>query len=193
MDKRELALELFEIQAIKFGSFILKSGLTSPIYLDLRLIISYPALLRRISEMLWQIAEPLSFDLVCGVPYTALPLATSLSTSHDIPMILRRKEAKNYGTKKMVEGVFHAGQICLIIEDVITTGSSILETCVSLRAEGLTARDALIIIDREQGAKAQLQLHGIQAHPLLTLSELISHLHDAGKIDRAVFEQIPTR
>src|SRR5690348_14009388 len=102
MDKQSLALQLFEIGAIKLGSFTLKSGQTSNLYLDLRLIISYPELLRTISEWLWEKAGGLSFDLVCGVPYTALPLATCLSTSHNIPMILRRKEAKNYGTKKMV-------------------------------------------------------------------------------------------
>ncbi len=187
MDSQTLALELFEIQAVKFGSFTLKSGQISPIYLDLRLIISYPALLSRISEMLWEKAAQLSFDLVCGVPYTALPLATCLSVAHDVPMILRRKEVKDYGTKKRIEGVYEAGQTCLIIEDVITSGGSILETCQSLKDEGLVVKDAIVIVDRQQGAKANLEAHGIHAHALITLTELVTLLYDAEKIDRTLF------
>ncbi len=187
MNNQELALELFEIQAIKFGSFTLKSGVTSPIYLDLRLIISYPGLLNRISEMLWERAATCAFDLVCGVPYTALPLATCLSVMHDVPMILRRKEVKDYGTKKRIEGVFQPGQTCLIIEDVITSGGSILETCQSLKEEGLVVNDAIVIVDREQGAKANLAAQGIRAQALIKLSEIVTMLYDAEKIDRTLF------
>jgi uridine monophosphate synthetase len=184
----DLALELFEIQAVKFGSFTLKSGAISPIYLDLRVIISFPALLKRISEMLWEKAKSLDFDLVCGVPYTALPLATCFSTEHEVPMILRRKEVKDYGTKKRIEGVFEKGQTCLILEDVMTTGSSILETRASLHEEGLVVRDAVLIIDRQQGGKEHLFEKGIHAHALMTLSELVKVLYDAGKIDKSLFE-----
>ncbi|MBI2742728.1 MAG: orotate phosphoribosyltransferase [Chlamydiales bacterium] len=188
MNTRQLALALFEIQAIKFGSFTLKSGLESPIYLDLRLIISFPSLLKEISEMMWKKAENLSFDLVCGVPYTALPLATCLSVLHDVPMILRRKEVKEYGTKKRIEGVFEQGQSCLILEDVITTGSSILETCHSLSEEGLQVKDAIVIVDRQQGARTHLQEKGIRTHSLTTLSELVNLLYDSQKIDRQLFQ-----
>lgn len=188
MDKRELAIELFEIQAIKFGSFTLKSGLHSPVYLDLRLIISFPKLLSRIAEMMWQKASSLSFDLVCGVPYTALPIATCFSTAHEVPMILRRKEAKDYGTKKRIEGVYQKGESCLILEDVMTTGSSILETAASLKEEGLLVRDAILVVDREQGGKEKLAAEGIRAHALTTLSELATLLFDAGKIDKNVLQ-----
>ncbi len=186
MNSQDLAVELFEIQAIKFGSFTLKSGLHSPIYLDLRLIISYPGLLTRIAEMMWEKASSLDFDLVCGVPYTALPLATCFSTAHEIPMILRRKETKDYGTKKRVEGVYQKGESCLILEDVMTTGSSILETMTSLREEGLIVRDAIVVVDRQQGGKEKLNTQGIHAHALTTLSEVATSLYDAGKIDKNV-------
>lgn len=187
MNNEELALALFEIQAVKFGSFTLKSGAQSPIYLDLRQIISSPSLLKEISEMMWKKTQRLTFDLVCGVPYTALPLATCVSVLHDIPMILKRKEVKDYGTKKRVEGLFEAGQTCLILEDVITTGGSIIETCQTLKEEGLKVTDAIVIVDRQQGARAHLEEKGIHVQSLTTLTELVSLLYDADKIDRALF------
>ncbi|MFI5333569.1 MAG: orotate phosphoribosyltransferase [Chlamydiales bacterium] len=186
MLNRELALRLFEIGMVKFGSFTLKSGLHSPVYLDLRLVISYPELLSKIAEMMWKRAEELSFQRVCGVPYTALPIATCFSVSHEIPMLLRRKEVKEYGTKKQIEGVFQKGETCLILEDVMTTGSSILETAESLQKEGLIVRDAVLIIDREQGGRERLNTQGIQTHSLLTLAELATYLYEANKINQNV-------
>ncbi len=80
--------------------------------------------------------QNIEYKQICGVPYTALPIATLLSIKQQKPMLIRRKEAKSYGTKKLIEGKFNAGDSCLIIEDIITSGSSILETVSDLRAEG---------------------------------------------------------
>lgn len=177
-----LILNLYEIEAVKFGDFTLKSGIQSPIYIDLRVIISYPRILKQISALLWEKIKPLPHDLLCGVPYTALPIATALSIAHDIPMVMRRKESKDYGTKKMIEGVFKPGQTCLIIEDIITSGASILETAEPLQKEGLAIADAIVVLNREQGGQKKIEAKGIRLHALLTISDLVATLQASEKI-----------
>lgn len=81
--------------------------------------------------------KSVEFKHLCGVPYTALPIATILSVRGNYPMLIRRKEAKAYGTKKLIEGKYDAGDVCLIIEDVVTSGLSVMETVNDLRNEGI--------------------------------------------------------
>lgn len=175
MSKQTLIFSLYQIGAIQFGEFTLKSGQTSSIYINLRKIISYPDILRTISTVIWESVHQCQFDLVCGVPYTALPIATCLSLDHNVPMIIRRKEKKEYGTKQLIEGVFEPGQHCLIIEDIITTGGSIMETATDLTQTGLKVTDVVALIDREQGGKENLS-RLYKTHTILTLSEILQTL-----------------
>lgn len=173
MNKQELIHALVDIHVIKFGEFTLRSGEISPIYIDLRAIISYPHLLRAVSNALWDSIKQLNPSLLCGVPYTALPFATCISLDQNLPMLMCRKEAKEYGTKKLIEGIFKHDENCLIIEDVVTTGGSVLKIADTLKKAGLQVTDIVVLVDRQQGGRENITTAGYQLHSVYTLDELI--------------------
>jgi orotate phosphoribosyltransferase len=187
---QNLTISLYNIGAIKFGEFKLKSGIMSPIYIDLRLIVSYPNILKKVAEAMWEKIKNLDFELICGVPYTALPIATAISILYEKPMIMRRKEIKEYGTKKIIEGFFTENQKCLVVEDLITSGSSILETTEPLEKEGLNVKDIIVLIDREQGGKNIMKEKGYNIYSVITISEMLEILKDANKLDTQTVEKV---
>uniref|UniRef100_I3J8H7 Uridine 5'-monophosphate synthase n=1 Tax=Oreochromis niloticus TaxID=8128 RepID=I3J8H7_ORENI len=164
-----LILKLHDVNGVKFGEYKLKSGLL--IY-------------ERVQE------EGLQFHSVCGAPYTALPLATVICSQHELPMVIRRKEAKDYGTKRLVEGSFRQGDTCLIIEDTVTSGTSILETAEVLCKEGLKVTDAVVLMDREQGGVEMLASKGIKLHPIISISQLLRVLQAAERIDAQTAQSV---
>lgn len=189
---KECVIKIFDIGAVKFGTFTLKSQQVAPIYVDLRMIISCPPLVKMMGDLLWQKTTGLTFDQLVGVPYTALPLTSYLSLEHTIPMLMKRKEAKNYGTKKLIEGIYKKKDHCLIIEDVVTSGASLLETAESLEAEGLIVTDMIAFLDREQGGKRRIEKKGYHLHCVTSLSEMLTLLCEAGKVTAVIKEEVLT-
>jgi uridine monophosphate synthetase len=173
---------LLEAGCIKFGEFTLKSGLKSPIYIDLRQIITYPALLRQIGEAYLPLIRTLQFDRLAGLPYAAIPIATAVSLAGNYPMIYPRKEVKTYGTKAEIEGEFHAGETALIIDDLATTGGSKFEAIEKLTGAGLVVRDVVVLVDRQSGAKESLEQAGYALHAVLTISQMLDYWESTGKV-----------
>eukprot|EP01122_Echinamoeba_exundans_P001242 TRINITY_DN1124_c0_g1_i1.p1 TRINITY_DN1124_c0_g1~~TRINITY_DN1124_c0_g1_i1.p1 ORF type:complete len:485 (+),score=72.42 TRINITY_DN1124_c0_g1_i1:28-1482(+) len=181
---RHLVLRINEIGAVKFGQFKLKTGVVSPIYFDLRVLVSFPDILSLAVDIIWKRlqASSRSSDFVCGVPYTALPIASVLSVKYSLPMVVCRKERKEYGTGKDIEGVFLEGQKCAVIEDVVTSGLSVMEAVGKLHSAGLKVDTVVAFLDREQGARQNLESKGLNLITVITASQLLSILEGAGKI-----------
>lgn len=188
--KKDFFLEAYQLEFIKFGRFTLKSGLESPFYVDLRPLASDPKILQNLAQQLLSILPESSLDLICGVPYAALPMATAMSIQSGIPLIIKRKEAKSYGTKKLIEGIFEKGQSCLLVEDVITSGESLLETLQEVENEGLKVSDIVVVLDREQGGKQILEEKGYRVHTLFTISEAVEILREVGKLEDDEIQRI---
>lgn len=187
--KKDIALSLHDIGAVKFGEFILKSGIKSPIYIDLRLLISYPSVLKMISQAMIEVAKKLKFDVVAGIPYTALPIATVISVEQDWPMVYARKEVKDYGTKKKIEGVFKEGDTALIIDDLITTGDSKFETVEPFEASGLKIKDFIVLVDREQGGGRLLEERGYKLHSIIGINEILDILKKEGRLEEGNYKK----
>lgn len=179
-----LADGLLEAGCIKFGEFTLKSGLISPIYIDLRRIISYPKLLEQVGAAYLPVLADLKFDRLAGLPYAAIPIATVISLQGQFPMIYPRKEAKTYGTKAEIEGEYHPGETAVVIDDLATTGGSKFEAIEKLTAAGLVVRDVVVLVDRQSGAKEALTGAGFAFHAVLTISDLLDFWEKTGKVEK---------
>ncbi|WP_336716363.1 orotidine-5'-phosphate decarboxylase [Chryseobacterium mucoviscidosis] len=180
--KKEFFLECYKLGIIKFGRFTLKSGIESPFYVDLRPLASDPKILKNLANYLLDMLPLDNFDLICGVPYAALPMATAMSLESYIPLIIKRKEAKNYGTKKLIEGIYQKGQNCLLVEDVITSGKSLIETIAEVEQEDIKVADIVVVLDREQGGKELLESRGYKVHTLFNISEVCTILRENGEL-----------
>ncbi|MBI3243793.1 MAG: orotidine-5'-phosphate decarboxylase [Chloroflexi bacterium] len=184
-----LASDLISSQCIRFGQFTLKSGQTSPIYLDLRRLVSHPAILRRAAQAYTKILRGLEFDRLVGIPYAALPIATAIALEMGRPLIYPRREVKEYGTKAGIEGDFNAGETAVVIDDLATTGETKIETIQRLEAAGLKVRDIVVLIDREQGAGSYLKARGYNYHAVAGLRSLLDEWRRSGAISEAQFEE----
>ena len=177
-----LADGLLDAGCIKFGQFTLKSGLISPIYIDLRQLVSFPKLLNQVAKAYLPILTGLSFDRLAGLPYAALPIATAISIHGGWPLIYPRKEVKTYGTKAEIEGIYLKGERIVVIDDLATTGGSKFEAIEKLTSEGLMVEDVVVLIDRQSGADKALIDAGYKLHSVTTLTKLLDYYEMSGKV-----------
>ena len=150
--------ELIEKNCIKIGNFTLKNGETSKYYFDMKNIISYPSLLKSVGDQIYKKLG--DFDIICGIPYGGLPIATYISTRYNKPLIFIRDKLKDYGTQKQIEGEFKKSDKCVIIDDVITTGKS-LQNAIDILKDKITIVDTIVIFDRQQGHNCSMPIKSL--------------------------------
>lgn len=182
-------MDLHTVDAIKFGEYKLKSGIVSPYYFDFRILVSYPHLLEVASDVFWEKLRVMYLDVIVGVPYTGIPIATAVCVGHRQTMIFVRKEAKDYGTRKLVEGVYHSGQVAVIVDDVITNGESKLETIRPLEEAGLTVQDIVVLVDREQGGVELLRHQGYRCQTIFKVDQIFDLLLEHKRVPRKIIQQ----
>ena len=173
MMKMEDALR--ECGALKFGDFTLASGAKSAYYIDIKKASTNPEVLKLIAELM---AEELrdsgiKVDRIAGVVLGSVPLAAALALETGIPYVMIRKEKKDHGTGKLIEGDLNIGDKVLVVEDVITSAGSSITAIEVLRREGAIVEDVFSVIDRESGGMDNLKQIGVTLHPLVKASVLM--------------------
>jgi orotate phosphoribosyltransferase/uridine monophosphate synthetase len=186
-----LAEELWNLNAIEFGDFTLgRTAVHSPMYINVRRLISNPRALSRCAGIIRDELEALMamrhrhvhpFSLVAGVPFGGLHLATAYSLAVNVPMIYIHPPSTEKAN--VIEGLYSRDQVCLIIDDLITGGGSILQTAATLAEAGLVVKDAVTLIDRQEGGRAALKAAGINLVSILTLEQIANYLMSAGHIE----------
>jgi orotate phosphoribosyltransferase/uridine monophosphate synthetase len=185
-----LADTLWRLGAVQFGDFTLgRTTVNSPIYVNLRLLIAHPTALARSAQILLNELSTLQsmrnpqiepFDVVCGIPFGGLLVAEAFSLTAKVPLVYLHPRKDDLETD--VEGIYHPSQTALIMDDLITGGSSINVTANRLRDEGLFVRDAVVLFDRQSGGRSSLTTNGIRVVAVLTFEVLLTYLHSTGKI-----------
>lgn len=177
-----LVLTLHDIGAVRFGRFELHSGRKSPIYIDLRLLASFPDALREAAAAYRHRLKTLTFDRIAATPLAGLPIGTAICLDMNLPLIYPRKTIKGYGTGKQIEGQWEIGQTAVVVDDLITSGDSLLKGITFLKAAGLRVNEAVVLIDREQGGREALQEQGYRLHSLMTIGQLLAVLESKERI-----------
>ena len=177
-----LADDLLQTGCVRFGQFTLKSGETTPIYIDLRQLVSHPHLLAEVSAAYLPILRRLTFDRIAALPYAALPIATTLSLQSGWPFVFPRKEARSYGSRAEIEGKYNTGETVVVINDIAGSGMSKFEAISKLVDSGMVVQDVVVLIDRQLGAAEALAEEGITLHSVLTLTSLLDYWGVTGRV-----------
>ena len=171
----KMSQALVDCGALQFGDFTLASGAKSSYYIDIKRASTDPKVLKLIAQLMAEnLAESgLKVDRIAGVVLGSVPLAAALSLETGIPYIMIRKEKKDHGTGKLIEGILNEGDTVLVVEDVITSAGSSITAIGTLREAGAKVENVYSVIDREAGGADNLKEIGIQLTPLVRASELL--------------------
>ena len=196
LDNLWLAQTLFDLGGVQFGNFtVSESAVSSPVFVNPKVLISNPTALRVASKLMQQeinLAQSLRrarahpFAVVAGVPVGGLLLATAFSLETNIPMIYARVRPEGTG-KRGIEGRFNIGDAALIIDDLITRGSSVLETAELLEENSLKVKDVIVLVDREHGATERLRRRGYNLISILKLDIMLNHYMSRGLISEETY------
>jgi orotate phosphoribosyltransferase len=184
IDNLWLARTLHHLGAVHFGDFSLgRSTVHSPIYIDLKVMLGDPTVLRSAARLIQQetrfgqsLRKPKVgwFDVVAGVPFGGLHLATAFSLETNTPLTYARRPKEDDETSHVIEGARNPGLAALIVDDLVTGGRSILETAGLFRQEGLQVQDVIVLVDRDQGAAERLKQHGLHLISILKLPVMLN-------------------
>jgi orotate phosphoribosyltransferase len=191
---KQVGILLIKNHAIKFGDYILASGKRSPYYIDLRLTISSPITMDWIANALTRIIQNEigkdKIDRILGVPTAGIPFATVVSQKLGIPLIYYRQARKEHGVRKKVEGILERNDRILVIDDLITTGESVIEAAEVVRDQGGVVNELVVLLDREQGGQQKLRSSRIEPHVLFKISDAMRWLHAVGLIEDDTYETV---
>ena len=186
----KIAKALTDANVVKFGEFTLVSEMKTPIYVDLRVLPSYPESMQTVTEEMAKKVKDLNPDVVAGAETAGIPLSTAVSLKTKIPMIYVRKRPKRYGTEEMIEGILEKDQKVVLIDDMATNAYSKLKFIDGIKQSGGNVKDVIIVLDREQGGVEALSKEGVKLHSLITLKELLSYMKENNMIDEDKYNEI---
>ena len=191
---KEFTTFLFKNEIIKFGDFTLASGKKSSYYVDLRLVPSYPHEFRKMVKYLEnEITQDIGlekFDSIVSVPTGGLVIAAALAIETVKPLIYVRSKPKDYGTSKSVEGKIHDEMKVVMIDDVATTGGSVVNAIKSLKEVNIVINDAYVIVNRMEGANEALEELGVKMHSILDILQITEILHEQNLIDQEILDKV---
>lgn len=186
----KVAKALVEAKVVEFGEFTLASGIISPIYINIRVLPSYPESMVIITDELSKLVKKMEVDVIAGAETAGIPLSTAISLKTKIPMIYVRKKPKGYGMNQLIEGRLQKGQRVVLVDDMATNAFSKLNFVQGVRQAGGIIKDVLIVLDREQGGADALAKENVNLHSLITLRELLEHMQNKGIIGEEQYQKI---
>ena len=153
------------------GDFTLSSGKKSDYYINMKKAITEPEILSTIAKLISELIAEDGIDKVAGPALGAVPIATAVSLESEIPLLMIRKEKKGYGTSKLIEGELNEGDNVIVVEDVSTTGGSLLKAIKAIQDNGGNVKRAFVVVDRQEGAIEEFEKEGIALEPLICVNE----------------------